>query len=405
MAVFHYVARTENDQVVKGMYQATDKFTVIAMLKNKGYIPLEVKENRGLGINLDFIQTGITKRDIAVFCRQFSAVIEAGIPVLECLDIVRKQTESRQLKNVLNNVYEQVQKGRALSDGFKEFRSVLPAVLINMIEAGEASGTLDRVMARLAVYFENESKVVNKVKGAMIYPMVIFVVAIAAVIVLLWLVVPQFQSMFSSMGAELPVLTKMLISASGFVVNNIFLLLIFIIALIIGALYYFKSSTGKQVLDKVYLQIPIISNMYRKMITARFTRTMASLLSAGLPLIQALEITNKVLDNAVMTKQLDKVVEDITKGSKLSIAISQVPVFPVMLISMIGIGEESGSMDSVLDKVADFYEDETEVAVGKLTSMLEPAIIIVMAVIVGSVVLGVAMPMFQMIQNVGNMTG
>lgn len=405
MASFVYSARGKTGETIKGTYEASDKTTVITVLKNKGYIPLDVKEKTGLlqNLNIGFISQKVPSKDLSVFCRQFATIVDAGIPVMECLDIIRKQVESKKLSDISNKVYEQVQKGRSLSEGLKEFKDELPSIMINMVEAGEASGTLDKVMDRLASHFENESKIISKVKGAMIYPFVIFVVAFFAVIALLKWVVPQFVNIFSSMGAELPILTRILIKLSEIIVSYFIPLIVVLIGLVVALIVFYRSKRGKIFFDRLYLKIPAISSMYKKMIAARFTRTMASLLSSGLPLIQSLEITNKVIDNAVMSAYLDKVVEDVTKGVKLSVAVSHVRIFPAMINSMINIGEESGSMDSMLDRTADFFEEETRTAVANVTSLIEPMIIVVMAVVVGGIVVSIAQPMFGMFENVQNM--
>lgn len=405
MANYAYTARTKDGTIVKDLYEAADKAMVVTALKNKGYIPLKVTEKSGFNsdINFDIIGQRVTTKDISVFCRQFSAVIEAGIPVLECLDIVRKQTESKKMREIINKVYEQVQKGRSLSESFKEFKNDIPPMMINMIEAGEASGTLDKVMARLAVYFANSNKTISKVKGAMIYPIVLFCVSVLAVIALLWLVVPKFKDMLSSMGTDLPVSTKVLMAISDFVANNIILILILLVGSVVGIMVYSKTANGKYFFDNLFLSVQPFSGMFKKMIAARFTRTMASLLSAGVPLIEALEITEKVINNSVMSKYLEKVREDVTKGSKLSVAISNVKVLPTMVVNMISIGEESGTIDGILDKTADFFEEETEAAIAGMTTMLEPAVILVMATLVGGVIISIVQPMFKMISAANSM--
>ncbi len=404
MAVYKYSALNDTGVMVKGTYQATDKTTVISMIKSRGQIPLEVKE-KGI-INLEKFESKnkkVSSRDIAIFCRQFSTVIEAGIPILECLDIIRKQTESKQLKVILNRVYEQVQKGRTMSESLKEFKDILPSVLINMIESGESSGTLDKVMSRLAVYFANEGSMISKVKGALMYPAAILCVTIIAVMVLLTFVVPNFVGMYGDLGAELPLPTKILMSAGDFMGKWWFLIIGVIAGGVIGIVRYRKTENGKKFFDELLFKIPVISNLQVKLISARFTRTMASLMGAGLPLIQSLEITDKVINNTVVSKHLTEVVEEVSKGTKLSTAISNVGFFPMMVFNMINIGEESGSLDSILDKTADFYEEETSVTIESAMKLIEPVIIIFMAVIVGGVVIAMVLPMFGMMENIQNM--
>lgn len=402
MGVFKYSALNEAGATVKGTYQAADKSTVVSMIKSKGYIPLEVKEKGLVNLgNFDKYTKGkATSRDIAVFCRQFSNVIEAGIPILECLDIIRKQTESKRLKEILNKTYEHVQKGRTLSDSLKEYRDELPAVLINMIESGETSGTLDKVMARLAIHFANEGNMMAKIKGALIYPAVICIVMVLAVIVLIWFVVPQFAGIFASTGSTLPLPTRMLMSAGDFMSKYWFLVIAGLAAAIYGLTKYYKSASGKKFFDNLFLRLPIIGTAQKKIIAARFTRTMSSLMMAGLPLIQALEITDKVINNTVMTKCLTDVIEEVSKGTKLSIAISNIEFLPPMVFNMVNIGEESGALDSILDKTAEFFEEETNYAIEGLMKLIEPVIIVLMAVVVGGIIISIVMPMFDMFKAI-----
>lgn len=406
MATFAYTVRTKDGSILKGVYEASDQYTVLAGLKGKGYIPLKVKEksgfNKDLNINALFSRK-VALKDISVFCRQFSAVIEAGIPVLECLDIVRKQTESLKLKNILNSVYEKVQKGRSLSESLKEFKGEIPSMMINMIEAGEASGTLDKVMARLAVYFANNNRIKSKAISAAIYPMFIFLFSIIAVIVLMIFVVPKFKDMYSGMGANLPGITQMMLDISGFITSHILLLTIIFIGLIGWFVYFIRSAQGKTFFDDLFLKVPIVSGVFKKIIAANFTRTLASLLMAGVPLIESLEIVDRVINNSTVSKYLEKVREDITKGSKLSIAISNVKIFPAMVVNMTNIGEESGSLDSIMDKTADFFEEEAEAAIERATTMIEPLAIAFMAVIVGFVVISIVMPIADSISSVQSM--
>ena len=405
MANFAYTVRTKDGAILKGIYEASDKVTVVTGLKGKGYIPLKIKEKTGLNqdVKLSMLNKKVSLKDISIFCRQFSAVIDAGIPILECLDIVRKQTESLKMRSLLNSVYEQVQKGKSLSESMNEFKGQVPPMMINMVEAGEASGTLDKVMARLATYFANKNRIKSKAISATVYPIFIFVFTILAVIALVTFVIPQFKDMYGSMGVDLPGITQMMLDISAFITNNTFLLLILVAGLIGGFIYFINSTKGKVFFDRLFLRAPIVSGVFKKIISATYTRTLASLLSAGVPLIQSLEITDKVINNTVVSKYLEKVREDITKGSRLSTAIGNVKVFPSMVVSMTNIGEESGSLDLIMDKTADFFEEESEAAIERAATMIEPIAIAFMAVIVGVVVISIVMPMANSISSVQSM--
>lgn len=400
MPIFSYVAKNAAGQVIKGFHEAENTNAIYSMLKQKGYYPL--------GINLQTTQKkavssvrsmtggGVKLKDMAVFARQFATIMKAGVPVVKCLDILRKQTESKKLAVVLDKVYEDIQKGVLLSEAMRQHKGVFSALFINMVEAGEVSGTLDNSLEKMAVQFEKEFKLKQKVSGALTYPVIMMVICILAVIVLMAFVVPQFSQIFEGMGMKLPFITQILIDAGNFIKSYWYLVFIVLGGAVFGVLYYAKTPRGKEYFDTLFLKLPMISQLVKKVLAARFTRLSSTMLGSGVSMIKTLEVAEKVVDNIVAQKALVKVQERVTQGSGLSGPVSDMGLFPVMVSQMISIGEESGALDSMLEKTADFCEEEVDTAISQFITLLEPAILMFMAVVIGFIVISIVLPMFSM---------
>lgn len=402
MPVYKYRAKNILGQEISGSYEATDKAAVIYMLREKNFYPVNIKEDKSVipSFSIKKLFKKVTLKDLAVFCRQFSTMINAGVPILSCLDILRKQTENIRLKETLETIYGEVQKGKSLSQVMGEFRLVFPELLINMIETGEISGNLDKVLERMASHYEKEYKINQKVKNALTYPAIIAIVAILVIIFLVTVVVPTFASMFSSMGAVLPISTRILMKISDFVKNSWYL---FLVAFILGRAVlksYSQNPQGREKIDNLKLILPVIGNLHRNIATARFARTLGSLMNSGISVLQGIEVTKKVIDNQVISRSLTKVAEDVKKGKGLAEPLREFEVFPPMLVHMVKIGEDTGTLDFILEKTADFYDDEVENALNKMTTVLEPAIIVIMAVIVSLILISVLLPMFDIMTQV-----
>lgn len=399
--VFKYKAVTNTGETVEGTFEGQSTDEVLYMLKGKNYLPVSVEE-----LNEREIKSGITlgtnvkKKDMAVFCRQFYAMLNAGISIVNCLDILEKQTENKTLKKAIGQAYEEVQKGLTLSEAMKNNQKTFPLLLVNMVEAGEVSGNLDIIMDRMAIHYEKENKIENKVKSAFTYPIILIVVSVAVVVFLLTKVMPTFIGMFDNSGAALPGPTRYLLNMSARLENFWFIYAITIPLVIIGISIYGKSPSGKLFFDKTKITIPGLKKTNIKIITSRFTRTLSTLLSSGIPLIQSLEVVSRVVGNKVISNGLVKGIEDIKKGVSLSSTIREIGVFPPMVYSMISVGEESGSLDEILLKTADFYDEEVETSLDKMTTMLEPILIVIMAFIIGFIVIAMAMPMFDMVNTI-----
>lgn len=400
MTNYKYRAVSENGQIIEGYYEAQSETEVLSMLKNNSYFPMNVEEELATDIkDTELFSKKITKKDLAIFCRQFYTMLNAGIGVVQVLDILEKQTENKTFKKNIGVVYEDVQKGMSLSEAMRRHEKVFPSLLINMVEAGEVSGNLDSIMERMAVHFEKEYNIENKVRGALIYPIVLSIVSIAVVVFLLTGVMPTFISMFEDSGTILPGPTIALLAISNWLTEYWYLFIGIILILILCIKALGKSEGGRRFFDNLKIKLPGIKNMNIKIITSRFTRTLSTLLSSGIPLLQALDVVSRVVENKVVEDKLQLSQEDIRKGVPMSKTIKDMGIFPPMVDSMIKIGEESGALDDILYKTADFYDEEVEASMQKMTTLLEPILIVFMAIIIGFIVISIAMPMFDMVNT------
>jgi type IV pilus assembly protein PilC len=405
LASYNYRAKTTAGEVVAGRFEANNENAVVALLRNKGYYPIDIRKIEGAEreVKLNKLKKVSTK-DLAVFCRQFHTMMNAGVSILGCLDMLRKQTENKRLSSEITRVYDDVQKGKTLSESMKKHDKVFPVILTSLIEVGEVSGTIDSVLNRLAIHFDKENRVKQKIKTAMVYPAVIGCIAFLVVIFLLTFVVPKFVGMFTTMGAKLPALTQVVLNVSNTFANIWFLLTMTVVILLISYLFskYRKTEKGKYVIDTIKFTLPLVGKNVKKIVASRFTRTLSALLSTGVPLIQALEVVNNVVDNQVVSKGMVRVKEDIKRGENLAAPLEKMGIFPVMVTQMISVGEEAGSLDSIMEKVADFYDEELDTSISRLIALLEPMMIMVVAVVVGIIVISMIMPIFGMYNALGN---
>lgn len=398
--IYKYKAVTHNGETKEGFFEGEDKSDVLAMLKGNNYLPIMVEKDIAADAQIEIFSSKVKKKDLAVFCRQFYTMLDAGIGIVKCLEILEKQSENKALVKALGALYENVQKGLTLSEGMKKHPRVFPSLLINMVEAGEVSGNLDTIMERMAVHFEKENKLENKIKSALIYPMALAVISVAVVIFLLVAVMPTFIGMFESSGQALPKPTQILLTISNSLTAFWYIYIVVTIGLTFGFVTFKRTNTGRTFFDTLKLKIPVVKDTNVKIITSRFTRTMSTLMSSGIPLLEGIDVVGRVVGNKVVQDRLLKTVEDVRKGVSLSRAINEVGVFPPMVDSMIKIGEESGALDDILYKTADFYDDEVEVALQKMTALMEPLMLVVMALIVGFIVIAMALPMFDMVNTI-----
>jgi len=400
MPQYKYKAVGVNGDTLQGVYRAKSKGEVIQMLRGNQSYPVSISEEF-LGENREIkLFSGIKTKDLAVFCRQMYAMINAGVPIVTCLEILKSQTEHKKFKVVISEVYEEVNKGSTLSEALKQYPDYFSDLMTHMISAGEASGNLDLILQRLAVHYEKETKIKNKIRGAMVYPVILTFVSMVVVTFLLTFVLPQFIALFEDSGVALPLPTRILLFMSFVVVHYWYLLLIGIFGLVYGLSRYFMTPAGHWNFDNMMLKMPYVKTVVMKVITARFTRTLSTMVTSGIPLIQALENVENVVGNRVVISGLRKVREEVQRGMDLATPIRRYSLFPPMVGNMIHIGEESGTLDDMLDKTANFYDDEVDTAMQQMVAMFEPLLIVVMAVMVGFIVISIAMPLFKMFEAI-----
>jgi len=397
--MFQYTARTLKGALQQGEIDLPSRDDVIAHLRKNRMVVVQVRP-AAKQISLGRFGKGIKERDRVVFTRQFATMINAGLPLVQALDILAQQTENKSLATVTRQVVYDVESGHTLADSLRKHPKAFSDLYVNMVAAGEAGGILDTILLRLATFLEKNDAIVRKVKGAMIYPAVIFSVAIIAVAVLLIFVIPTFQNMFAQVGMELPLPTRIVILASDLLTGYWWLLLAVIGFGMFALRGYYKTGAGRLQIDTVLLRLPVIGDLLRKQAVSRFTRTLGTLISSGVSILDGLEITartagNMVIHNAVMASRAS-----IAGGDTIAAPLQRSKVFPPMVISMISVGEQTGGLDEMLTKIADFYDDEVDAAVSALLSLMEPVMIVVLGVIVGGMVVAMYLPIFDMVNAV-----
>ena len=404
MARYKYVITDKYGKEKKGMLESQSEEQAIARLKGDGSVVLQIKETKSLDDAAWNIQigSGVKKKDITIFCKQFHSILTAGVTVIDGLQMVQDQTENKNLRRALLNVQANVSKGESLAGAMEQEGKVFPELLIHMVRAGEATGNLEIAFERITSQFDKDMKLVSMVRSAMIYPIVVVIVAVAVVIILMSTVIPHLRQTFETMGEELPGLTKMVIALSDFITGHLVGVLGTIVGLVIFIIVGKGTEPGKQFLSRVALIIPMIKNFSVKNASARFSMTMATLVMSGVPLVDALEIAGDVISNRLIRKAVKDCREEVMQGIPMSEPLEASGVFPPMLTHMLRIGEETGTTEQMLDKVAEYYEEEVTEATRNLTTAMEPMIIIVLAVLVGGILGAVMMPMLSIYENAGN---
>lgn len=402
MATYEYTAVDRAGKQKKGTMEAQTEERVKDFLKSEGLIPITIKEQSILSKDINIGGKKVKARDLSVFCRQFNSILNAGVTILNALNMLSEQTENKVLREAIKQVQIDVEKGESLTVAMSKHAQTFPPIMIHMVEAGEASGSLEIAFERLAVQFEKQAKTSGLIKKAMVYPCVVVVVAIAVVIVMLVVVFPQFEDMFEQVGGDLPAITKIVISLSNFVKHFWWLLIILNIGLIVGFITFKKSENGQQFLSKLALNMPVVRGLTTKSSSATLARTLSTLLAAGITLVDAVEISSKVISNVIVRTALSDSVDEIKRGIPLSVPLQESGVFPPMLYQMTRIGEETGNIEGMLEKIADYYEEEVENTTAALTSLLEPMIIVVLGLLVGFILLSIYMPMLGMYSAIEN---
>ncbi len=396
---FVWKGRTPAGENVSGEYEADNKVKLMNHLRKKKIILTQVRQkSKDLNINLGF-KKRISIKDLGVFTRQFATMINAGLPLVQCLDILSSQLENENFKEITIEVMEDVEGGSTLSEALGKHKC-FSELFVNMIDAGESGGILDIILNRLAVFLEKQDTLRRKIKGALTYPTIVMVVAGGATIFMLMFVIPTFAKMFTDFGGTLPLPTRIVMGLSDFLRANWYLLLGVGIGGFFGFKKYNSTDKGKRRIDRFLLKLPILGNVIRKGAVAMFTRTLGTLTASGVPIIDGLEITAKTSGNKVIEGAIIETRDSIVKGDTIAAPLKRSGVFPPMVVQMIGVGEQTGALDEMLEKIADFYDDEVDSAVDALTAAIEPIMIVVMGVIVGGMLISMYLPMFKLISVV-----
>ncbi len=395
MPVFEYTARTAKGDETTGTIDATSREQVVQRLRKDRLVVVRVREKKKQ-------KKGgrVPTRDVVVFTRQFATMVNSGLPLVQALDILGKQTDNKILSEVTKQVVYDVESGHTLADALDKHKNAFSGLYVNMVAAGEAGGILDTIMLRLATFLEKNDAIVRKVKGAMVYPTVIFTVAGIAILILLIVVIPTFQEMFASSGVPLPLPTIIVIGLSDFLQGFWWALIIGGVVAFLSLRAYYATDDGQLVIDRLLLKTPILGDVLRKSAVSRFTRTLGTLLASGVSILDGLEITARTAGNRVIHDAVMESRGSIAGGDTIAAPLKRSEVFPPMVTSMIAVGEATGGLDEMLTKIADFYDDEVDAAVGTLLSMMEPIMIVFLGVIVGGMIVAMYLPIFDMIQTV-----
>ena len=386
---------------MKGELEAPNLEAVVTVLRHRRIrpIPNRIRE-KGKGLEKEITIPGfgekVKTKDLSIFTRQFATMIDAGLPIVQCLDILGEQSESKLLRNTVRTIRQDVEGGATLADALRKHPKIFDALYINMVEAGEAGGVLNTVLNRIALFIEKANKLKKKVKGAMIYPCAIIAVAVIVVSILLIFVIPVFAELYGSMGKALPAPTQITINISNWFVASWYYLLFALGGVVAGVRFYYQSDQGRINIDGLLLRLPVIGDMLRKVAVARFSQNMAILLSSGVPILEGLAITARTAGNKVVEKAIMDSRVSISQGKTVAEPLAESKIFPPMVCHMVAVGETTGGLDGMLRKIAEFYEEEVDDAVASLTALMEPAIMVVLGVILGGLVISMYLPIFQL---------
>jgi type IV pilus assembly protein PilC len=405
MAKFSWEARSKSGSVQKGVMEAPSAAAVEAQLKKFAFSGITVKEE-GKGFSKELKLPGfgrgkVQTKELVIFTRQFATMIDSGLPLVQCLDILANQQENKTFRDIILKVKENVESGSTFADALKKHPKAFDELYVNLVAAGEVGGILDTILSRLAAYMEKAMKLKKQVKGAMIYPATIMTVAVVVIAVILIFVIPTFAKMFTEFGSELPAPTKFVIGLSNFIVKYIFVILAILGAMFFGFKKYYATVNGRKIVDKYALKAPIFGPLIRKVAVARFTRTLGTMVSSGVPIMDGLDIVARTAGNKVVEEAIYKVRKAISEGKTMGEPLAECGVFPPMVVQMISVGEATGAMDAMLNKIADFYDDEVDSAVSALTSMMEPLLMVFLGTTVCGLVIAMYLPIFKLAGAVG----
>jgi type IV pilus assembly protein PilC len=397
MAVYQWVGTNRKNETRKGEMEASNERTVRSNLMRLKITPSKIKKKpKDLFENVSWLQPKVKEKDIILFARQFSTMIDAGLPIIQCLEILHTQQSNKTFKRMIKEIKEQVESGATLAEALKRFPKHFDDLFVNMIAAGEAGGILDAILRRLASYMEKAAKLKSQVKGAMTYPIVTLIIAVIVLAIILVFVIPVFQEMFADFGGELPVPTQIVVSMSEMVKSKIVYIIIAIFIFGFALKKFYATEKGQDVVDDVVLKIPVFGELLRKVAVAKFTRTMGTMLASGVAILEALDIVAKTAGNRTIERALYDVRSGIAEGRTMADPLAESGVFPSMVCQMISVGESTGALDAMLEKIADFYDEEVDQAVENLTSLIEPFMLVFLGVTIGGLVIAMYLPIFKM---------
>ncbi|MEA3279559.1 MAG: type II secretion system F family protein [Thermodesulfobacteriota bacterium] len=397
MPVYLWKGKNKKNETKKGEMEAASEDAVKAQLGKLKITPTTIKEKpKDLFENVAFMQPKVGPADIILFCRQFSTMIDAGLPIIQCLDILQSQQENTTFKKMLKEIKESVESGETLADALKKYPDQFDSLFVNMIAAGEVGGILDTILRRLSQYLEKSAKLKGKIKGAMTYPIVTLVIAAIVVSVIMVFVIPVFEDMFSGMGGALPLPTQIVVNMSRFVTGNILYIIIGMGLFFYGFKRIIKTKKGEKIKDDLVLKLPVMGMLLRKGAVAKFTSTMATMLSSGVSILDALDIVAKTAGNKTIEKAIYEVRSGISEGRTMADPLAESGVFPSMVCQMIAVGESTGALDAMLQKIADFYEEEVDQSVENMTALIEPFMLVFLGVVIGGLVVSMYLPIFKM---------
>jgi len=402
MPVYAWVAQTKKGRRLKGEIDAATEAIALSQLKKRNFTVKKLKPKpKDLLENISFLRPKVTNKDLVVFTRQFSTMIDAGLPLVQGLTILAEQSENPTFKAILKEITKDVEGGSTLAEAMKKHPKVFDSLFVNLVAAGEMGGILDTILRRLAQFIEKAQKLKSQIKGAMTYPIVVMAIAVLVIAVILVFVIPVFEDMFKSFGSALPTPTQIVVNMSRFLKSNIHWVIIALMALIYAFKRYRNTASGRKQTDSLFLRLPIFGNLLKKTAVARFTRTLGTMISSGVPILDALEIVAKTAGNVVIEEIIYEVRGSIAEGQTIAEPLSENDIFPGMVIQMIAVGEATGALDSMLEKIADFYDEEVDAAVAALTSMLEPLLLLFLGGAIGGLVIAMYLPIFGMAAAMG----
>ena len=397
MPVYKWVAETPRGRTIKGTIEAPNERLVKAQLRRRRLKLLKLKEQpKDIFENVSFLQPKVKPKDIVIFTRQFSTMIDAGLPIVQGLNILAEQTENKTFRRILREIVKDVEGGLSLGEAFSKHPQVFDKLYVSLISAGEAGGILETILQRLAAYLEKLEKLKSQIKGALTYPIVVIIIAILVLAIIMVFVIPVFEKMFSEAGMPLPLPTQMVINFSNFVRSHVHYIFGSIVAFFVLLKQIRKTKKGKKYTDALLLRFPVFGDLIKKSVIARFSRTLGTMVRSGVPILDALDIVSRTAGNAVVEEAILDVKAGVSEGFTLAEVLTEHEIFPPMVVQMIGVGETSGALDSMLEKLADFYEEEVDAAVDALSSLIEPLLMVFLGGTIGSIVISMYLPIFQM---------